>query len=824
MKFASLLLLLSLAFPAGAQSPDRIVAALESQDWQAARAEINKLRTSNDALFREKNYEYLLGRIAEKTGDVAGAAKSYQAIASNDSRLKQYALWRLAKLARATGDLVLERERLQQLVSTAPSSLLYEAATLRLSESFFESGDFQSAANSAKPVTLSKNTSLARKGAALMGSALLKAGKQAEARDVFTKLVMQMPDASRPDDFALEAVRQLDLLDKGSPSTLTEADHLLRGFVYQFNRDFAGARFHYQTLIDRLPQSTTVPNATYQIARGLYLETKYDDAVKLFQKVVDSYPQSSSARDALSFLGSSYIRMKRTDDAVAAYKLYIDRFPNDPNPERSYLNIIDALHEAGRYPEALNWVQQTRTRFRNSIGTALALFAQLRINMAQQSWANVVRDAEELSKLSDLGGTRVPGGTNPVEVTFIRGFALEQLGRTEEAIAAYLSIPDGRNEYYGTRATQRLLDLANNEKSRALVRNRLNALTNESKTASPEQSRVAAQSILRITSDPQIRAEALKTLQAAYNALPAYRVPKFNRVSLLKHSADSRSLLGSGQYRYAVASGSELSDPTLPRYGTDPTQAQSEKAGHKDSPDALSDNLLTLGLYDEALPEILARPQNRTPDEDYTIATLSLNAGIPNRAVRFGEQTWRSMPADFVIELAPRDLLELLYPAPFRESLLKHAPSKNVDPRFVLAIARQESRFQTDAKSVAAARGMTQFIVSTANDIAAQLNLRDFKQDDLYNPDTAILFGSQYLSNLFQQFPNQPQAVAGSYNGGADNLARWIGRARSNEADRYVPEIGFTQTRDYVYKVMANFWTYQRLYDAQLQPVAATSK
>lgn len=784
MKFASLLLLLVLAFPVAAQSTDRITAAVESQDWQTARSEINRLRTSNDALFREKNYEYLLGRIAERTGDVASATTSYQTIAANESRLKQYALWRLAKLARATGDLVLERERIRQLLATAPSNLLYEAATLRLSESFFESDDFQGAANSAKALTLSKTPSVARKGAVLMASAYLKAGKTAEARDAFTKLVMQMPDASRPDDFALEAVRQLDQLDKASSANLTEADHLLRASVYQFNRDFAGARFHYQSLVARFSQSTAVPNATYQIARGLYLEAKYDDAVKLFQMVVDAYPQSSSARDALSFLGSSYIRMKRTDDAVAAYKLFIDRFPDAPNPERSYLNIIDALHEAGRYPEALSWVQQTRTRFKNDIGGALALFAQLRINMAQQAWSNVVRDADELSKLADLGGTRVPGGTNPAEVTFLRAYALEQLGRNEEAIAAYLSIPDGRNEYYGTRATQRLLDLADNEKSRSLVKMRLNALVNESKTATAagqfEQARAAAQSSLRLTNEAQIRAEVLKTLQTAYNALSTYRVPKFNRVSLLKYSA------------------------------TDPPE--------KNSPDAISDNLLILGLYDEALPEILARAQNRTPDEEYTIARFSLLAGIPNRAVRFGEQTWKAMPADFVVELAPRDLLELLYPAPFRESLLKHAPGKSVDPRFLLAIARQESRFQTDAKSVAAARGMTQFIASTANEIAAQLNLRDFDQDDLYNPDTAILFGSQYLSNLFQQFPNQPQAVAGSYNGGADNLARWIGRARANEADRYVPEIGFTQTRDYVYKVMANFWTYQRLYDAQLQP------
>ena len=121
---------------------------------------------------------------------------------------------------------------------------------------------------------------------------------------------------------------------------------------------------------------------------------------------------------------------------------------------------------------------------------------------------------------------------------------------------------------------------------------------------------------------------------------------------------------------------------------------------------------------------------------------------------------------------------------------------------------------------MAAARGMMQFISSTADQVAAELNLRDFDQDNLYNADTAILFGAYYLANLFKQFPGQPQAVAGSYNGGADNLARWIARSHSTEADRYVPEIGFSQTKDYVYKVMTNFWTYQRLYDNQLQPRA----
>jgi soluble lytic murein transglycosylase-like protein/TolA-binding protein len=762
--------------------PERITAAVEAADWQTARAEINKLRSSNETLFRDKNYDYLLGRIAERTGDLAAATASYQTIATNNSKLREYALWRLAKFARATGDLVLERERLQHLIATAPSSLLLEAATLRLSESFFESGDFPAAANSARQLTLSKNVNIAREGAALMAAGFTRAGKVAAARDAYTKLVMQMPDASRPDDFALEAVRQLDAFDNNSPN-LSEADHLLRASVYQFNRDFAGARVHYQAVIDRYPDSGAVFNARFQIARGLYNEGKYEEAVPVLQKLMgtafDMSP-SGPGRDAVALLASTYARQKRYDAAVVAYKALIDKFPDNPNPERAYLNIIDALHEAGQYSDALNWVQQTRARFRNDLGGALALFAQLRIHLAQGSWSTVVRDADELLKLSDLGGTRVGGGTTPAETTFLRAFALEQLGRTEEAIAGYLSIPDGRNEYYGQRATQRLLALALNEKSRTLVRNRLNALLGESKTASAagnyEQSRAAAQAALRLTDDAQIRSEALKQVQAAYNALPSYRLPQLNRISLLK---------------------------------------QPPPTGDHES---LADNLLLLGLYDEALPELLAAPRaNKNPDEDYTIALLSLRAGIPNRAVRFAEQVWKPVPADYLIELAPRELVELLYPVPFRDSLLQNGNAA-VDPRFVLSIARQESRFQADAKSAAAARGMMQFIASTANEIAAQLKLQNFQQDDLYNPDTSIRFGSQYLANLFQQFPNQPQAVAGSYNGGADNLARWIARARANEPDRYVGEIGFSQTKDYVYKVLANFWNYQRLYDAKLQP------
>jgi soluble lytic murein transglycosylase-like protein/TolA-binding protein len=791
-----------------AQSAERIRAAVESGNWETARSEINKFQGADAAGFQSKGYDYLLGRIAEKTGDITAATANYQSVLSRDTLLSEYALWRLARIARSTGDLVLERERLRRLVTTAPTSLVYDAAVLRLAESYFESEDFQAAADSIRPLTQSTKVALSRQAAVLMGTAYVRAGKEAEAREVFTKLVMQMPDASQPDDFALAAVRELDALDKKSAkqASLSEADHLLRASIYQFNRDFAGARVQYQDILDGNPQSGTVPNATYQLGRGLYLEGKYIEAVKSFQRVSDQYPQTPSARDALSYLASSYLRLKRPEDAIAAYKLCIDRYPDAPNPERPYLNIIDALHEAGRYAEALSWVQQTRARFKNNLGGALALFAQLRIHLALAGWSDVVRDADELLKASDLGGVKVPGGTNPMEVTFLRAYALEMLGRTDDAVTAYLSIPDGRNEYYGARSTQRLLALASNDKARGGVQSQLNFLLNAARSAIEsgqfEQGRIAAQSSLRLTSDLPRRAQALKYLRTAYESLPAYRLQTFSE--------------------------------NTNEWSTMPVADNKDEGRHQ----TLANNLGQLGLYDEAVPELLAaRTSGNTTtklsganasqlsDIAYTIASLSLRAELAYRAVRFGEQLWKTVPADFVLELAPRELLEFLYPAPFRESLLKNTSSRNVDPRFILSIARQESRYQVDAKSAAAARGMMQFIPATANEIATQLKLQSFEQDDLYYADTAILFGSQYLSNLFQQFPNQPQAVAAAYNGGAENVTRWIGRARATEADRYVPEIGFSQSKDYVYKVMTNYWNYQKLYDAQLQTKSSfTSK
>jgi soluble lytic murein transglycosylase len=771
----------------------RIVSAIDSGDRNTAIQELRTLRSTNKELFATRNYDYLLARLSEDAGDLAESQSNYQSVVDRKSLLAAYALWHLAQRARASGDLVLERERLRQFLVMNASDELRSAALLRLGESFMESGDYPAVISVVASLTTYPNLQISRKAQVLSAHALQRDKKTTEAREVFSRILMKMPDASRPDDFALEAVEALDAMDENSE--ISESEHLLRASVYQFNRHFDDARTHYMRVAEANPQGPTAPNALYQVGRGLYQQQNFEKAIEFFRRVFTQFPEVDSAREALGFTASSYNRMKRTEDAVSAYKQLIERYPNSPNPERPYLNVIDVLHETGRYREALNWAAQTRVRFNGQLAEALALFAQLRIHLAQGQWAAVVTDAEELKKLPDLGGGRVPGGTTVGEVLFLQALALEQLGRTNEALEDYLSIPDGRNEYYGQLATNRLRTLANGSSSKTLIQTRANTLIDQARQASQngqhEIARHLAQRALPLAEGSQ-REELLRLLRSAYQTLPAYTFPNLQEVPFSQLPGSTNS------------SASELSQREI------------------------AEALGLLHVYDEAVPIFAAlntrnrttptqQTQNTPTDAEYTLAILALRGGLANIAVRFGERLWRGIAADYFLEIAPREYVDLLYPAPYRQLALKHASERGVDPRFVLSIARQESRFQADAKSLAAARGMMQFIPETANQVAQELGRKEFQQDELYSADAALLFGSQYLATLFRQFPGQPEAVAAAYNGGADNMARWMARSHSRSPERYVPEIGFAQTKDYVFRVMTNYRAYQRLYDARLQ-------
>ncbi len=447
-------------------------------------------------------------------------------------------------------------------------------------------------------------------------------------------------NAQSASEATLASVRRSDASSRdanGNLPKLPPAEHMRRAAVYLSVRAFAEARGHWQAVIDNYPQDPRVPEAMLGIGRSYFLAKDYEDGYAAFNELAQKYNGTKEGREALNFSAASLLRMGRFSESATRYMEYVNRFPNGERIDTAHLNVIDTLREANRPSEALEWVNKTRQRFAGTAVETNAIFAALRLHIAEENWTDAVRTAEELSKRSFSKAV----DTSRSEVAYLYAFSLEQAGRKDDAFNAYLAIPDGIESYYGWLATRRLEALAGRQ--RAEIVN---------------------------TREQQVRS-SIESVAAAY-------------------------------------------------------------------------------------------------------------------------------------------------PAPYRESILRASKARKLDPRFILALIKQESVFKPTAKSPAGARGLLQLTIDAAAKYGPGAGLRSVTETQLYQPDTSITVGAEYIEFLAGLFPKMLEPIAASYNGGEDNVARWLKRSKQKDPGVFTAEVGFDETKGYVQKVMSNYRVYSELYTADL--------
>jgi soluble lytic murein transglycosylase len=443
-------------------------------------------------------------------------------------------------------------------------------------------------------------------------------------------------------DDALLSLRRVDNATRtsdGNIAALPASEHLRRANLYLSNRSFDEAREHFRALLSRYPNDTNIPGALLGLGRSYFLAAQYLEAAPVFQRLAREFPELREGRDGLSFHAAALLRAGKAADAVNRYIEYTQRYPNGERFESSYLNIIDGLREAGQIDEAIKWIETTQQKFKGGPTEANAMFARLRLDVSAGEWEHAVQTADEIRRIRSWKDVN----TSSDEVLYLKAYSLEQAGRTQEAITAFLSIPDTSRSYYGMLATRQLQRIG-----------------------------------------------------------------------------------GDG---YQTAIGLRLS-------------------------------------------------------------------GVRNQIRASSAQ----------------------YPAPYRSSILRAASRKRVDPRFVLSIMRQESSFRPGTKSPAAARGLLQLTFDTALKYKSAAGLASLVESDLYRPEISISLGAETLGDLEQKFSETPEAVAAAYNGGDDNVLRWIKRAKHMDPGVFAAEVGFNETKDYVFKVLMNYRAYRELYTADLNP------
>lgn len=153
---------------------------------------------------------------------------------------------------------------------------------------------------------------------------------------------------------------------------------------------------------------------------------------------------------------------------------------------------------------------------------------------------------------------------------------------------------------------------------------------------------------------------------------------------------------------------------------------------------------------------------------------------------------------------------QCLYPTPYRQWVSQYGRTYAVPSSMVYAVMRQESGFRAAVRSPAGAMGLMQIIDPTARRLVEELEL-DYHPEKLEHPAYNIQLGTYYLARLFEYFEH-PALVAAAYNAGPDAAARWSAAGASLPLEAFVLRIPFTETRNYVQRVLANLETYEHVY------------
>lgn len=153
----------------------------------------------------------------------------------------------------------------------------------------------------------------------------------------------------------------------------------------------------------------------------------------------------------------------------------------------------------------------------------------------------------------------------------------------------------------------------------------------------------------------------------------------------------------------------------------------------------------------------------------------------------------------------------LRFPTPYRDVVSSYARALDLEEAWVYGLVRQESRFVVDARSSAGAQGLMQLMPSTARQVARRLRLPGFQRHHVISVDTNINLGTYYMRQLLDDLDNQIVLASAGYNAGLRRARGWRAE-RPLEGAVYVESIPFTETRDYVRKVMSNTMYYSRLF------------
>jgi soluble lytic murein transglycosylase len=215
--------------------------------------------------------------------------------------------------------------------------------------------------------------------------------------------------------------------------------------------------------------------------------------------------------------------------------------------------------------------------------------------------------------------------------------------------------------------------------------------------------------------------------------------------------------------------------------------------------------LIRLGMRSEGVDEWIFSIRYFDDHQLLAASQVALSEGIYDRAIHTADRTTRSHN------------YALRYPVPFQEVFREYSKSQGLDEAWVYGLVRQESRFISEARSATGAAGLMQVMPHTARFVAAKMGMRGYRPKNVTEVKTNIAMGTGYMKIVLEQLGSAVLASA-AYNAGPSRARRWRD-ARPLEGAIYAETIPYSETREYVKRVMANSVFYAALLQEKAVPI-----
>lgn len=152
------------------------------------------------------------------------------------------------------------------------------------------------------------------------------------------------------------------------------------------------------------------------------------------------------------------------------------------------------------------------------------------------------------------------------------------------------------------------------------------------------------------------------------------------------------------------------------------------------------------------------------------------------------------------------------YPLIYNDIVVRNSNEYNLDPYLVASIINVESSYDPDAISLKNAKGLMQIGTQTGKWASEVLEIQDYKEEMLFDPEINIKIGTWYLNRLYNEFNQDLDLVLMAYNAGSGNVSKWLNNAEYSKDGINIDNIPFNETKNYVEKVNKNYKVYKVIY------------